>query len=714
MLRRKNMALAENKPTVAISAYFLKAFAMLPNNIQRRAWEFLEKFRENPKGPAINYEKIKIFKDPNLRSVRIDLNYRGIILSPEKGNVYMLLWIDHHDKAYKWAENKVFKINPATGGIQIIDIKEEIVRKYIEKKVTKGLFAQLKDSELLRLGAPEDLLPLIRSLKTDDDLDNAKEFIPAEALEALYMLAAGFTMEEVLFELEKPEPRARVDIEDFAKALENPDTKRRFFVVEDALELAEVLKAPLEQWRVFLHPSQRKLVEMDASGPVRILGGAGTGKTVVAMHRAKWLSQNVFNAQNDRILFTTFSKNLAADINENLKKICSVEALKRIEVINLDAWVVQLLNKYGYEYDLAFDDKTDKFWENAMNLSPQEVDLGKAFYKDEWQEILQAQGIGTKDEYIKAKRIGQGKKLGRVERLKIWPVFEEYRTQLNQNNLKEMVDATRDTRIILENKGDILPYKAIIVDEAQDMGTEAFKLIRQMIPETRGDNRNDIFIVGDAHQRIYNRKMILSQCGINIKGRSRKLRVNYRTTEETRKWAIKLLEGREIDDLDGGIDDQKGYKSLLHGVSPERMIFKSFDEETKHISNHVQKLQSENVPLNSICLVARTGDLLKRYEAALKNAGLKTYFIQRSKAEDRSIPGLRLATMHRVKGLEFDYVIIAAVNDGIIPYQNAMATGDHVSEDKSELRERALLYVAATRAKKEVLITCFGKQSIFL
>ena len=129
---------------------------------------------------------------------------------------------------------------------------------------------------------------------------------------------------------------------------------------------------------------------------------------------------------------------------------------------------------------------------------------------------------------------------------KIWSVFEEYRAQLNAKGLKEMTDAVRDARIILQNKGDILPYQAIIVDEAQDMGMEAFKLIRQMIPESRGELKNDLFIVGDAHQRIYRHKVVLGRCGINIKGRSKKLKINYRTTEETRSWAVKLLEGKAV------------------------------------------------------------------------------------------------------------------------------------------------------------------------
>jgi superfamily I DNA/RNA helicase len=499
----------------------------------------------------------------------------------------------------------------------------------------------------------------------------------------------------------------------FIKALENPGTMRRFHVVEGALELAEILTAPLEQWRVFLHPSQRKIVERNANGPVRVLGGAGTGKTVCAMHRAKHLSQNVFKAESDRILFTTFTRNLAADIRENLRKICPVEVLKRIEVVNLDAWVTQFLKKNGYEHTIVYDDDTRECWGNALNLASKEMDLPEAFYRDEWEQIIQAQGVSSVEEYLKASRLGRGRKLNRIGRKATWPVFEEYRAQLNAKGYKEATDAIRDARIILQSKGSILPYKAVIIDEAQDMGTEAFKLIRQVIPAE--DSKNDIFIVGDGHQRIYRHKVVLGRCGINIKGRSHKLRVNYRTTDETRKWAVKLLEGRKIDDLDAGVDDQKGYKCLLHGNPPQVANLPTMAEETDFILKYLKQLESEDVPVNSACLVCRTHNLLSQYEAALQSTGVGTYTIKRSAAENRSTPGLRLATMHRVKGLEFDYIIIAGVNEGVVPLQQVLEGQDNeLAVEENELRERALLYVSATRAKKSVLVTSSGKKSRFL
>jgi len=244
------------------------------------------------------------------------------------------------------------------------------------------------------------------------------------------------------------------------------------------------------------------------------------------------------------------------------------------------------------------------------------------------------------------------------------------------------------------------------------MSCQAFSLIRQIIPG--GDTPNDIFIVGDAHQRIYRHKIVLSRCGINVRGRSRKLRINYRTTEETRKWALSLLTGISIDDLDGELDNQSDYRSLLHGVFPVIRHFKSFNEEVDYITQYIGALKDGGNDIRHICMVARTNELLKQYEAALATRDVQTYLVRRSEAEDRSKPGLRLATMHRVKGLEFDNIIIASVNDGIIPYNSNSESSDPVVIKDQDTQERALLYVAATRAKKMVLITCFGKPSSYL
>ncbi len=326
-------------------------------------------------------------------------------------------------------------------------------------------------------------------------------------------------------------------------------------MAENEQALQDVLNQSIEKWRVFLHPAQRRLAEGVKNGPVRVLGGAGTGKTVVAMHRAKWLADHVAK-DNEKVLFTTFTRNLALDIRQNLNKICSQETLSCIEVINLDSWVMNYLKKQGYDYGLLADAQQEReLWQQAYSEKPASVDLEQAFFRDEWARVIQPQSVTTLDEYKKASRIGRGTRLNRQQRVDIWPVFERFRHLLASNFLKEADDAYRDARNLIETKPELRPSLcAVVVDEAQDMGSQAFRLIRSLLPA----GANDLFIVGDGHQRIYGKnKVVLGQCGIDIRGRSSRLKVNYRTTDETRKLAVSILEGVEVDDLDGGQDSHQ-------------------------------------------------------------------------------------------------------------------------------------------------------------
>ena len=699
---------------VAISDEFMEAFSEVPKSKQGKVRRFMTKFRSNPRSSGINYEKIEGARDPKLRSVRIDQAYRGIVMKPRSGNVYVLLWVDHHDDAYQWARNRLIQIHPDVGSLQVIPIEEGQVpvengkTEDEEEEEASDLFAEHRDRELVRLGVPEALMPLVRTIRTEKQLDELEPHLPEEAYEALFLLAAGCSQREVDNELSYRRREEEVDTEDYAAALERPNSQRRFAVVEDEEELERMLDAPLEKWRVFLHPSQRKLVTMHANGPVRVLGGAGTGKTVVAMHRAVWLAENFFTNPGDRLFFTTYTRNLASDIRENLRSIASEDVLQRIEVKNLDAWVNEFLREQGYSYTIDYGNRTEDLWERAVLVGPE--DRTSDFLRNEWEQVIQPNGITSEAEYMRVSRIGRGTPIQRRERKDIWPVFEEYQSLLEEHKLRERPGALRDARLILEEKGDILPYQSILVDEAQDMGKQAFELIRQMIPG--GDQENDIFIVGDAHQRIYDRQVVLSHCGINIVGRGRKLRINYRTTEENRKWAVRLLQGVEYDDLDGGFDDQEVYKSLMRGEEPRVEAFGSFQEEAKAIAEFLQVRNEDGEALRNTCVIARTSSLLDNYDGVIRGEGIETYRIRADRPEDRSTPGVRMATMHRAKGLEFERVIIAGVGKGIVPHSRALASAtDDAAREQILKQERSLLYVSATRAKREVIVTCHDQPS---
>lgn len=689
---------------VAISSDFLSAFAKLQRPIQGKVTEFINKFRNNPQSPGINYEKIQDAVDKKIWSVRIDDTYRGIVVRQEESGAYLLLWVDHHDDAYAWAKRKKCEINRQTGSVQVFDIQPAVLENASEYP---GIFKDLTDEQLIVLGVPSEQILLIRSFVSIDEFYSAKSSIPQDAYEALEWIANGFPYEEVRALYVKETPTE--DLEDFALALHNESSQSSFVIVEGEEDLRKIMAEPLEKWRIFLHPSQRKIVTKNYSGPAQVLGGAGTGKTVVAMHRAKALASKLKG--KEKILFTTFTANLAADIKDNLRKICTVEEQRYIEVINLDQWVAQFLREHGYTYTISYDETIKEVWNEAIALSGEDVEFSAGFFEEEWSKVVAAQEAFTLEQYIKASRVGRGTRLDRKKRIQIWRVFEEYLNLMKERQIRDVDTAMYECRKILEKNPEGVTYKSIIVDEGQDFSMNAYRLLRSLAGE---EHENDIFIVGDSHQRIYKNKAVLSKAGINIRGRSTYLRINYRTTEEIRKYAFAFLKGISFDDLDEGYDDGKQCQSLTHGNKPEVVNFKSAAEEFEYITAMVKKLIEQGIGHKDICIVARTHKLLDDYISQFTTAGIKTYEIKRNKLDDRTFEGVRVATMHRVKGLEFQHVFVVAVNQRILPFAPAINRTDTVSEEESITSEKCLLYVALTRAQKAAYITSYGTPSEFL
>src|ERR1700722_4344035 len=313
--------------TVAIASEFLDAFARIPRAQQRKVREFTERFRANPKSPGINYEKIHAVKDDKVRTVRIDQKYRAVILHPSEGDVYVLVWVDNHDEAMEWAAKRHFEVNSVTGSLQVFSVSEaeQVVAPEKKKKAEPGLLDAYADDVLLYFGVPAALFRSVRAVKTPDGLLSLIRHLPAEAAEALTWLVEGLPVEEVQAAVTVAPVKAEVDTGDLATALKNADTKRRFVTINSQDDLTVILNAPLEKWRVFLHPSQEKLVSKKFNGPARVLGGPGTGKTVVAMHRARFLAKAAFPEKTDRILFTTYTANLAESVEQHLRGLCGEE-----------------------------------------------------------------------------------------------------------------------------------------------------------------------------------------------------------------------------------------------------------------------------------------------------------------------------------------------------------------------------------------------------
>ena len=699
---------------LAMSSDFLEAYAFLPKPQQRKVRTLITQFTADPTSPGLNYERVQAAD--NLRSLRIDRSYRAIVLKPDSGSVHLMLWADKHDEAYDWARRHHCRVNPETGALQVYEPQESSraagsVDVPADFAPQPGPFAVLRDRQLRRLGVPGAMLAEVRALDGEAALETIQKRLPLEAYEDLFYYLAGDSYEDLIRAREVPDDE--VDPDDIAKALERMESRGRFVVVENEMELEEVLNAPLEKWRVFLHPSQRRLVERRWNGPVRVLGGAGTGKTVVAMHRARWLARNL--PEGGRILFVTFTRNLAADIENNLRSICSPQEMRRIDVTNLDRWVHSFLRRQNYDFQIVYNRGQapwKEVWQQALALGDAGLNLSDAFYEDELDQIVLAHGITTEAEYLRVSRRGRGTPLRRAQRARVWPVFEDYRLNLSLQGGKEMDDAYRAAAALLTDDRGGRGYAAAIVDEAQDMGTQAYRLLRALVPE----GPDDLFIVGDGHQRIYGRsRVVLGRCGIRIVGRSRKLRLNYRTTEETRSWAVRLLDGREIDDLDGGRDDHRGFKSLTHGPTPQMFVFDSSEQQSAFMVRWLRDLAERGESLRSTCIVARTRAERDTVKHAIQDAELPVVVLEKDLPDDTGGDAVRLATMHRVKGLEFDRVIMASVNEGLVPLPQVMrGRADDSAREWAETEERALVYVAATRARKELLVLSHGRASAFV
>lgn len=695
---------------LALSDDFLTAYSRLPQALQKKTREFMDRFRENPKSAAIHYEPIKDMRDKRVRTVRIDLAYRAIVLHPDRGDTYLMLWVDHHDEAMEWARRKVFEVNETTGAFQVYDSISVGTLPPSEQQANKpadayGPFETFADDDLLRAGLPRVLLPAVKALRNVDQLEELKPHLPKEAYEALFWIGhLGYSVDQALGERES-RPAQPVDAQDVAAALAHPDSRRRFAVVKSADELEQMLDAPLAQWRVFLHPSQARLVRRNFAGPARVLGGAGTGKTVVAMHRIRHLAREVFSAPGDRLLFTTFTRNLADNIRANLRGLCGDE-FDRIEVVHLHGWAMGYLRMQGVKVEIATNADIRTAWREALAARP--GPWPEAFYRSEWERVVQAQGLRTREDYLQALRAGQSQRLTRPQRDQVWRVLDAYQQRLSARGKREWLDVIHEAREHLAASGEH-PYRSVVVDETQDLHAEELRLIRQLAAE----GPNDLFFVGDAHQRIYGRPVVLAQCGINVRGRAGKLRINYRTTQEIGGWSAGLLAGHAVDDLDAGTDTSQDYRSLLHGPAPEVRHFGTADGELEFIIKILKDLTATALP-ETICLVARTSRLLTgHYLPALGGAGMPVCLLTPD-APDAGTPGVRLATMHRVKGLEFAHILIAGVNDGVVPLDVTQNPADEAELADTELRERCLLHVAATRARDTLTITSNGRVSRFL
>lgn len=688
------------------SKTFMDSLRKLDPALKGKAVVAMTQFAADKDIPGLNYESLKGCKD-NLYSIRIEGGFRIILCPSPERKGHLFLYVDQHEAAYHWAKRKKISENDLTGAIQIYTVPEEE-----PAPVESGLFpvGKCSDKSLLGLGIPKEQLAMVRAIRDEDDLSRHLENFSDDVQEHLMELATGTPLSELLDRVKANKAAAG------GNPLKNPETLRSFLVLpNEPEELSDaILNGSLEEWRVFLHPRQRALVEKRFSGPALVLGGAGTGKTIAALHRTKALADRMAAEKAEgRILYTFYNTHLDSEIKDKLRKIGPNISKNCVDILNIDKLPRRLTEFPGYEQARILytgDKELGQLWKDAV-LAVAPGDTGSAgFYQSEWENVVAEHCAFTKEEYLGVYRKGRKTPLSRAQREEVWKVFEVYWELMRERRQYDINTAMHLYRQCVAERPD-LQYRHIIVDEVQDIGASALRLLRALAgPE----HEDDIFLVGDTRQRIYNRQATLSGCGIQIRSRTSLLYMNYRTTYEIQKAAARLFGDEPYEDMSGNPFKDYSCSSCTFGLPPQISSFDSEAEEIKWIASEMRRLIENGVPAQNICLTAVTNRQLTSYISQLEEQRIRTYELKNTKMEDRGLDGIRVGTMHRVKGLEFQYMFIAGINHGLLPSRPASQCKT-IAEKEQLKREKCLLYVAMTRAQKEAYVSGYGKiQSGFL
>ncbi|OQW38770.1 MAG: DNA helicase [Proteobacteria bacterium SG_bin4] len=681
-----------------ISDSFTSSLAKLTGDEQKAVKTTAFDLQMNPDAPGNSFHKLDRAQDKNFWSVRVNLDIR-IIVHRSKSSL-LLCYVAHHDDAYKWAEKRKLETHPATGAAQLVEIRERVeeirVPYYVNVEVTAPpkplLFAKFQDEELLRYGVPPEWLADVKNSNEDSILELANH-LPAEAAEAVLEIAVGGT------------PRLPVVIPQPVNPFDHPDAQRRFRIMSDVEALERALDSPWEKWTVFLHPDQQELVEKDFNGPARVSGSAGTGKTIVALHRAAHLARK--NPES-RVLLTTFTDALANALKEKLKHLIgnTPRLAERLEIYSMDA-VAARLHRFNVEKKTLLE-RGDLF--KLVSKFAEQVDglkYSKAFVFDEWSQAVDAWQITTWEEYRDVRRLGRKTKLTESQRQTLWAIFENVNAELKRMNAVSMAGIYLDLTNSLSTKNNS-PYDFVVVDEAQDISIPQLRFLAAL----GGDKTNALFFAGDLGQRIFQQAFSWKSLGVEVRGRSKTLRVNYRTSHQIRMQADRLL-GPSVADVDGYEDDRTSTISVFNGPLPLIKNFDTQEKEISFVSEWIGNLLIEGYEPHEIGVIVRSENELDRATAAVENVAMPYKILD---SYIQLVHGsAAICTMHLAKGLEFRAVVVMACDDEIIPSQERIeSVADNADLEEVYDTERHLLYVACTRARDRLLITSGELPSEFL
>lgn len=509
-------------------------------------------------------------------------------------------------------------------------------------------------------------------------------------------------------------------------ALDHPASKMQFTYIDDTEELRRVIEGgDFAAWRTFLHPEQRTYAEKDFKGAFRLSGGAGTGKTVVAIHRARNLSKQNPDA---RIILTTFNKTLAKGLESDLKvldpalRIAKRPGQPGIYVEGIDKLANDIVSQatdlgpstealFGTPVDVTSTrTNKDRVWREVAQsvtsgLEPRLATPG--FLDSEYVSVVLANKVKTLEQYAKVARAGRGVRLSRPQRIAVWKLVEAYRRHSRMDTSLSFPEVLAlAAEYLQQRQAGGQPFLAdhVIVDEAQDLHSTHWALLRALVAE----GANDLFIAEDSHQRIYGQPVVLGRLGIKIIGRSRRLTLNYRTTAQNLNFAVSILSSADYHDLEDGEESTLGYRSARLGPKPVLLQCESATDELNKVAEQVRTWLKAGGEPETIAVLTRGQNDRTQFVRALGERGIEARALDENPATTGHV---QVLTMHRSKGMEFSRVILAGIDDAHVPSKAAMHSVPEEEKPEAELRERSLLYVAASRARDELVVTWSGKRS---
>lgn len=678
-----------------IADTFTASFNRLSGLDQKAVKASVFDLQMDPAGNGLQLHRIDKSKDPNFWSARVNRDVRLIV---HKTSASLLVaYVGHHDDAYAWAERRRIEAHPRTGAVQIVEVRERVeevapqaMLDFVFPETVKGkedgalppaLFASLDDDALLSIGVPADWLADVRAA-SEDGFFALTSHLPAEASEALLEYAASGR-------LMAPAPTPAI-----ADPFAHPDALRRIRLIADQEDLEQALAFPWEKWGVFLHPSQRTLVERSFSGPARVAGSAGTGKTIVAIHRAVRLARENLNA---KVLLASFSEPLAAALAKKVLVLAPETGgvVPRITTASFQGIADQMFQlEHGVRPRVA----SDAVLRERLRAAAASADLkgfSERFLLSEWTNVIDAWGVTSLDAYSTVRRMGRKSRIGPNQRARLWPVFQAVRDALaaeRYTTWANVFTGLADALAMHENK----QFDNVVLDEAQDLAPAELRFFAALAPA----KPDGLFLAGDVGQRIFQHPFSWASLGVDVRGRSHTLKVCYRTSQQIRRAADKLLP-TVLRDTDGLEDERRGIISVFDGPAPEVHSLANAAAEAAIVRQTVETWLGEGIASHEIGLFVRTPQLVTRARAAI--TGLT------------GEGDMTTAPMSLAKGLEFRAVVVLACDEGILPLDERVAdAADEAELDDIYETERRLLYVACTRAREHLLLTGVAPASEYL